>query len=162
RAVVQDELQLRALHRTFEREPGDLAVALDRVPVTHRDQGALDLDRKKEPAAGDQLLAVEVAARRARRNRRARAADHGRHADDAEERTKGNRTPRLADRGPRVRIQAPAEHAMLAAFDSELSISGAGEAAGRGPTPTAGPHGLDLDFEHHARPGAADRHRPAE
>ena len=69
-----------AVRRALDRRAAHLAVALRRMPVARREERAVDRDRQVQRRARDELLAVDVAALRARRDRRVHAVPDRRHA----------------------------------------------------------------------------------
>ncbi len=79
---------------TLDRRPRDLAVALRGVAVAGGEECAVDGDRQEERGAGDELLAVDVAAPPARRASGVHARLGRRHAEHAEERRQPHRTAR--------------------------------------------------------------------
>src|SRR5438105_6078143 len=71
--------------RALDRGAADLAVALRRVPVAGRETRTVERDRQEEGRAGDELLAVDVAALPPRRCRRMHTVPDRSHAEDPEE-----------------------------------------------------------------------------
>src|SRR5438309_12075221 len=87
RLVAELERQPHPLGRAFDCELRDLAVALARVAVAGREESTVDGDRPVEGRAGDELLAVDVAAGRTGRVRGMAPRPWRRHPEHAEERT---------------------------------------------------------------------------
>ena len=93
--VPQVEREHGPVDRALDRGARELAVALRRVAVAGREQGAVDGDRQEERRAGDELLAVDVAAVLARRPGVVPPRLGRRHTHHAEERAELDRAPLL-------------------------------------------------------------------
>ena len=104
--IAEIERQRAALERRLDRRPRHLAVALRAMAVAREEERAVDGDRKIEHRAGDELLAIDVAAPCARRPGRVLAGLGRRHPDDAEERRSVDRV-RAAP--PRLTVERPVE-----------------------------------------------------
>ena len=132
------------LDRRLDRRARHLAVALGSVAVPGGEAGAVDRDRQIQRRPGDELLAVDVAAAPARRDRRVHARLVRRHAEHAEERRQADGAP---GNTARIAVQLPVEPVALAA---------AGDA------PRAGHDLVDPNCEHLPDASAAHLDRAGE
>ena len=64
--LAQMKLEFHEIHGTFQRRPGNFAVALNGVAVTNGKQSAVYGYRQEQRAACDQFFAVNIAAAKSR------------------------------------------------------------------------------------------------
>src|SRR5205085_290017 len=134
---------LHVLERALDRDAAHLSVALARVAIPRREVRAVDGHRQVEGRAGDELLAVEVAAPAARRDRGVDPRLRRRHPEDAEERAQLDLAARRVAAGARVGVERP----------DECRLAGGRRAPG------ADPDLVDPHLERLTGPGAADLDR---
>jgi len=106
--VAHPEAKLHALEHALDRHATDLPVALAGMAVAHGEERPRHRDRQEEPTAGDELLAVHVAATVPRRPAALPARQVGREADCPEEGPQGDALPVLVRADQRDRVQFPA------------------------------------------------------
>ncbi len=117
--IAELERHLCPLERRLDRGARDLAVALRGMTVTRREHRAVERDRQVQRRAGDEQLAVDVAAPLPRRPGRVDAGLRWRHADHAHERRERHGLAAVVGRG--IAVDRPVERRAVRERDAPVS-----------------------------------------
>src|SRR5215469_4566511 len=105
--IVQVKGEFDAVHRAFDSHTRYFTIALQRMPITCREQCSWNSYGEIEGATCNQFFAVYVTPTKARRERCKQAGLVRWHAHDTHKWTQWEYTPVLIPAGHRSRVQCP-------------------------------------------------------